>query len=346
MRIPVLACLLGVLVVLFWAAITDARENGLGGLLIHGYARHARPNGPNFGFLDAHRDKAAMSAATSACGVVFYEQLILHPPFSRCNSTQIFAAVSEGWRDRLDGPFNVKGCAIRWYSSDEACELLEAAGTLNLVGDSLVRHLTQALLTILIGDYANATNLHPPAADYDPSRPCTCSAAYNDGHALGATPYCRGHSIVMLPWKKGGHFCPRWSVSHLNNRAMRREVRYVSGGLHFPNLTTETIIKVWGPRDDTASNLNGGVTRICGLLHAPGPNKPVAYLNTHGLNATIAWNALVAATACSARDRYFNPFTVTFNSTSIDGQHYGPVPNVLMAQLLLNTVAAITREEV
>lgn len=303
---------------------------------------------------DTDAGAAAARRDTTACGETYYDSLVLHPPFHRCTSSQLFEAVSRGWRSEVDGPFHVRGCRLHWYSSSEACDLLARVGSLTIQGDSLARHLTQALVTILVGDYAGATNLRRDRRNRG-YHACLCMEAYNDGH-LASFPgtfrsvknkYCRQHSIAELPFRsrKGQSlYCPAWRTSHLNNERSPSGVVYVSGGLHYPNLNATTVGALFGPDAKLASvphRAGGSWARICGLMHAPGRNKPVKYLTSHGLAATERFNAMVEE-ACGD-DHLFNPFSVTRNATSIDGQHYAGGPNLLLAQLLLNHVEAIAQ---
>jgi hypothetical protein len=67
-------------------------------------------------------------------------------------------AVRDGYRSGTDGPFQVKGCQVQWYSPEEACRVIKESGGLALVGDSLMRDIAVALLLILSGDYESATS--------------------------------------------------------------------------------------------------------------------------------------------------------------------------------------------
>lgn len=260
--------------------------------------------------------------------------------------------------------------------------MLQATGVLVLTGDSLMRHVTQALKSILIGDYANATDLMsalvPPPAEYDPAFPCSCTAAYDDGHrrndmwafAAPRNRYCREHTIAGMPWNggragaSGVPYCPSWTGDAVAYHdavdlhdytlvgfprgvaeAHPRGVVLVGGGLHFEALNTATVDAVFGP----AARLHTvptGYRRVCALLHSPGGNKPEEFRKMNGLNATLAYNALIEAQCGggSTGDSVFSPFTATANASSIDGQHYPQQPNVIVAQLLLNHLHALNTQ--
>jgi hypothetical protein len=65
-------------------------------------------------------------------------------------------------RPSRGAPFALaRGCTLKWYAPGEACSLLARAGTLVVVGDSLARHLVQALFSALSGDYALGATVEP-----------------------------------------------------------------------------------------------------------------------------------------------------------------------------------------
>ncbi len=83
----------------------------------------------------------------------------------RCTPRQLMQAVRDGYRSGKDGPFQVQGCQVQWYSPEEACRVIEGSGGLALVGDSLMRGITVALLVILSGDYESATSWRTSRSD-------------------------------------------------------------------------------------------------------------------------------------------------------------------------------------
>ena len=197
------------------------------------------------------RSATPYGTTNGTCGYLFPEQLVSHGAQPGCSWQDMFHAVQQGWRLEQDQPFQVPRCKIHWFSSTEACAVLQDAGGLALGFDSLTRHLAQALLTILIGDYENSTDLlasQSPDADH-PS--CQCDAGYNDGHTIlhpnlttltlpfhqqerirrtlvdRKSKFCREHSIVDFVHSDSNHsvarirevvpkFCPTWSRMFLS----------------------------------------------------------------------------------------------------------------------------------
>jgi len=59
-----------------------------------------------------------------------------------------------GGRIGFDAPFQPRDCDMRWYSTHEACEIMSRFEQVMIVGDSLNRHLVNALYIMLRGDLA------------------------------------------------------------------------------------------------------------------------------------------------------------------------------------------------
>ena len=133
-----------------------------------------------------------------------------------CNPQQLAAALRRARRPVLDGPFYVDGCRLKWYTSMEACDLIERANFLFISGDSLTRNVAQAMVGVLSGDYRTGSALHLPA---DLREGCVCELQFHD-----RIHWCRENSVVYWqnstrldePWKPTfqGLICPSWTTDH------------------------------------------------------------------------------------------------------------------------------------
>jgi hypothetical protein len=230
-----------------------------------------------------------------------------------------------------------------------------------------MRHLAQALLTVLYGDYANTTDALTRRADKG-YQPCHCDVAYNDGHVdasgrrsksrLPMNNYCRQHSVhgllqhanISAVRRHLPGLCPKWTRMHLCSAntecyraAVTRSPSYllVLGGLHYQSLGASVVNALFSPTGQVLKSVPANVSLVCGLLHAPGANKRRAFLRTHGERPTRAFNSMILQNACRRPgDFHFDAFSVTYKTTSIDGQHYAQQQNVLLAQVLLNQLRA------
>jgi hypothetical protein len=294
-----------------------------------------------------------------------------------CTAQSMLDAIGRGSRATTDAAFVVPqantddvcvGHALHWFTAEEACDLLqEHVGFLYMSGDSLTRHLTQALWSILAGNLSITNAVVWRDTTTEGRHPCLCEAAFDDGHEIvngeatymqPRNRYCREHSIAIMFGAgvnidamrslHGRPVCPRWQRSHLcfdcdiNSGLPARGVLYSAGGLHYPELDQRVIAEVFQAVPGSSQVL-ASWPHVCGLLHSPEESKkPIYYLTTHGRNATLGFNALIRRTACQRPgDAFFDAFSPTVNATSIDGQHYYQPTNMLLAQLLLNTLATM-----
>ena len=69
--------------------------------------------------------------------------LDLHAPFAPlCQTRQdMLTAMSSGGRIGHDAPYMPRGCDMRWFSTEEVCEILGRFEKVIIVGDSMMRHV-------------------------------------------------------------------------------------------------------------------------------------------------------------------------------------------------------------
>lgn len=129
------------------AVTTDGKDEPAGST----YARLAPPDLASRGsdVIDVFSDYAN----ASSCGI---SSLDLHMPFSPiCNGSQaVLDAMTGGGRAGFDTPFIPRGCDMRWYSTADICSVLRRFGRIFFIGDSLTRHIVQALYIHLRQDVA------------------------------------------------------------------------------------------------------------------------------------------------------------------------------------------------
>lgn len=153
-----------------------------------------------------------------------------------CTPGDLFRAMHAGRRRVWDGPFHMtlpRRCVGRvgWRTSAEACDILQGAGFLFVSGDSLARHIVQALFTILAADVDNATDILAAGDVADQGHhACTCEDGYDDGHGPrwvdgsyflhARNRFCREHA----PAYAFGYFAENFGVGHegLEERLVNR----------------------------------------------------------------------------------------------------------------------------
>jgi hypothetical protein len=88
--------------------------------------------------------------------------LDLHAPFAPLCTTRadILEAISGGGRIGFGAPFMPRGCDMRWFTTEEVCEIFSRFEKVIVVGDSMMRHVVGALNVLLREDlgYGAVTN--------------------------------------------------------------------------------------------------------------------------------------------------------------------------------------------
>ncbi|KAI9727915.1 MAG: hypothetical protein M1828_005320 [Chrysothrix sp. TS-e1954] len=101
---------------------------------------------------------------SSDCGI---SSLDLHLPFEPLcpDRASVLEAMSTGGRPGYDRFYITSGCDMRWYSSQEISDILSRFSHIFILGDSMMRHLTNALYILLRGDmaYGGITDWDVPA---------------------------------------------------------------------------------------------------------------------------------------------------------------------------------------
>lgn len=319
-------------------------------------------------------ERAALRASTRLCDDwSYFDGLVSAPPLRACSSAELSAALSAA--TRTGRVLTIPGCRLQWYLGERACALLAAAGGLHMRGDSLTRHLLQAVRAALLGLPPRAFSKHmdafwqsryPGEVPRDMDALCDCDAAFNDGH--GPLPpgqsaahrgVCRAASLAHLSlaqlrasWPR---FCAAWGERDMLPpwdeiwpvAPADPPARYVSlqGGLHAPGgaLGAAAAERTFGA---ALRRGDANATRFIFLTqHAPGSGKSAQFMPAQGPAATRAYNALVRAEAAAAGAALFDAHALSEGAESIDGTHYDADFNVVAAQLLLNLLAALQAEK-
>lgn len=64
----------------------------------------------------------------------------------------MLTAMSSGGRIGHDAPYIPRGCDMRWFTSEEVCEILGRFDKVVLVGDSMLRHVIGSINILIRKD--------------------------------------------------------------------------------------------------------------------------------------------------------------------------------------------------
>lgn len=108
----------------------------------------------------------------------------------------MLTAMSSGGRIGQDAPYMPRGCDMRWFTTEEACEILGRFDRVVLVGDSMLRHVIGSINILLRKDigYGAVTDWNfsmqekyspvhltylCPAANTRPRKDCFCNDQFD-----------------------------------------------------------------------------------------------------------------------------------------------------------------------
>ncbi|KAK5073791.1 hypothetical protein LTR64_007071 [Lithohypha guttulata] len=202
--------------------------------------------------------------------------LSLHKPFSPlCPDRQSFLrAFSGGGRIGFDAPYMPRDCDMRWYSTEEVCEIFSRFEKVIVVGDSLIRHVVGALNVLLRKDlgYGAVTGWN---FGEEESQKCFCTHQM-DVKACSVQGIYRTSDVLLHD--PDSFACPHGLVRTADGKQeMASPV----------NLVVELMLKF--PLDPTE------LKRLQNLLPKERPKKPIAFAFGHGLwndmdlQATVNW---------------------------------------------------------
>jgi hypothetical protein len=90
----------------------------------------------------------------------------------------MLAAMSGGGRIGFEAPYMPRGCDMRWFTTEEVCEILGRFEKVVIVGDSMMRHLIGAIYVLIREDlgYGGVTDWNFNAQEM---RDCFCNSQMN-----------------------------------------------------------------------------------------------------------------------------------------------------------------------
>lgn len=244
-------------------------------------------------------------------------------------------------------------CQIHWFSASEACSFLsKPKPTMILfVGDSMSRHFMHSFQHLLRGDpVLGAMREDTPR---EVMRNCSCDLQFVskacrawvlwDSQNLTKQP-CPGGRIVYMEALHDGQVIPK-EIADLveSHRSEGGRSVIVLGGYGLHNLLQakpifNTLIHpLW---ELIKPNLGKDVSVIVLSVHSLQDNVLEKYRENMNNRRVSQYNTLMARLCRQSLPSipFFDTFSITSQSDSFDGVHYGFKVNLLKAQLLLSVI--------
>ncbi|KAL8930540.1 MAG: hypothetical protein Q9208_000724 [Pyrenodesmia sp. 3 TL-2023] len=189
--------------------------------------------------------------------------LDLHSPFAPlCSKRQsMITAMSSGGRIGHDAPYMPRGCDMRWFSTEEICEILGRFEKVIILGDSMMRHVVGSINVLIRKDlgYGAVTdwNFSP-----EERQDCFCNYQFN-------VKACSVQGIFKTA------------------DVVKNDPESLACPANTIDVIIEMMIRFPIPSDE--------LDRLRALLPAKKPHRPYAFILGHGLwndldlQATLDW---------------------------------------------------------
>ncbi|KAK9472906.1 uncharacterized protein V1510DRAFT_120992 [Dipodascopsis tothii] len=298
--------------------------------------------------------------------------LDLHRPFEPLckDKTSLIDAMSNGGRIGIDAPYMPRDCDMRWYTTQEACSIVEKFDRISIIGDSMMRQMLGALYVILRKNmgYGGVTDWN---FSDEEKRDCFCNAQNNVKSCSVQTIY---NSKDIYKWDPESFACDPSKV----NLIMSLQVKYpqeaeeltrfeenlanipdgkkaafvfgqglwndldVQAALNYLDTTQSSIRKVLGSEYD--KNFNR-FPRLFMTPNAAGFKKQDAFILTQGNKPLMLFEYSMKDVLPQRNFDVIGTWNMSIQSTSYDGVHCDLKGNLLKAMMFLNWLDAVADAE-
>ena len=251
----------------------------------------------------------------------------------------------------------LNGCQFTNFTSEEACSLMsDKISRLVLIGDSLVRHLFNALMILFTNDHQrgslSSSRDHP--TDNDMAENCEGAMQFVDGGSpschtktLTSIPldtqrlFCRGHNKFDFFFKEYYNMDKAPNILATVRQYLNKEktIIAIGVGLHIDLDTREVQKKIMEPVLEIKKSSGSIWPYILWIsVHAHGSLKDT-YYNIPSHNDRIErFNLEMEKYLSGFGIPVFDTFNLTRGVRSIDGTHFGMGINMMKAQLFMNFI--------
>ncbi|KAK9460110.1 uncharacterized protein V1516DRAFT_678978 [Lipomyces oligophaga] len=288
--------------------------------------------------------------------------LDLHQPFEPlCKDREsLLTAMSSGGRIGMDAPYMPRDCDMRWYTTEEACSVLEKFDRVSIVGDSMMRQMLGALYVILRKNlgYGGVTDWN--FSDQEKAD-CFCNAQVNVKSCSMQTIYS---SKDIIKWDPNSFACDPKKVNILMNLQVRfpqpeDEIkRYAEDLGGVPENAKVAFIYghgLWNDLDVQATlnflersesgvkfaipgfqNGNPKYPKLFITPNAAGPRKQDSFILTQGNKPLMMFEQSMYTVLPERGFDVLGTWNMSIQSLSLDGVHCDIRGNLIKAQMLLN----------
>ncbi|KAK9487765.1 hypothetical protein V1527DRAFT_459499 [Lipomyces starkeyi] len=308
------------------------------------------------------RDKFDSFAEYKYREVCKISSLELHKPFEPlcADKKSLLTAMSSGGRIGIDAPYMPRDCDMRWYTTEEACSILERFDRVAVIGDSMMRQMLGALYVLLRKDmgYGGVTGWN---FNDQEKADCFCNAQNNVKSCSVQTIYS---SNDIMKWDPNSFACDASKVNifislqvrfpqedeelerfatDLDGVPTNKKVAFVFGQGLWNDLDVQAALNYL---DRSASAIKRKLPdyeadtntypRLFVTPNAAGPRKQDAFILTQGNKPLMLFeNSMYSVLPPKGFD-VLGTWNMSIQSTSYDGVHCDLKANLIKAMMVLN----------
>ncbi|KAH0543744.1 hypothetical protein FGG08_001926 [Glutinoglossum americanum] len=288
--------------------------------------------------------------------------LDLHSAFSPLCSDgkSMLTAMSSGGRIGTDAPYMPRGCDMRWFSTEEVCEILGRFKKVIFVGDSMIRHVIGSINILIRKDLAFGalTNWNFNAEErkdcfcntqFDVTR-CSLQGIFGTADVMKNDPSsvaCQANSIdvvmeQMVRFPIASEEVDRFKALIGNTKPARPYVFIFGHGLWNDLDLQATLDWLDQILDMTLSQLpylgrpGAFWPRLFLTPNAAGKEKPNEWIVTQGNKALMLFEESVGVEANRRGVEHLGTWNMSIQSNKYDGVHLDMRGNLVKAMMVMN----------
>lgn len=270
--------------------------------------------------------------------------------------------MSNGGRPGYDAPYIAAKCDMRWYSTEEICSIMDRFSHVFLLGDSLMRHVTNALFILLRADlgFGGLTDWDMPRNEekgVTTDDDCKCSHQF-DKHE------CSNAVIYSYDWLAGNSSSScgsrsfdvthvkllQWPLSDIDLMSITDSLPAEQPGKPYAFIyhhsfwnnvnvseTTSWIDQINGHLQSTMPWLTSALfPRLFMTANAGGLSKGLFYMMAQGNQALGTFEKSIEPILRQRDMDFLGCFNMSVQSTQPDGTHASMQTNLLKAMMVMN----------
>ncbi|XMA15209.1 hypothetical protein WAI453_008000 [Rhynchosporium graminicola] len=280
--------------------------------------------------------------------------LDLHTPFSPLckDQTSMLTAMSSGGRIGHDAPYMPRGCDMRWFNTDEICEILGRFDKVVLIGDSMLRHIIGSMNILIRKDlgYGAVTDWNFSLQEKKECfcneqfdvKACSVQGIYKTQDVMSHDPesVSCSNTINVIMDQIVRYPVPQDELDRLQEdlvRQSKKRIAVILGHGLWSNLDLQSSVN-WldGVLSTVRDTLGKDWTGLFITPNAAGKEKPDDWIVTQGNKALMLYEEAMGIIVKERGIDHLGTWNMSIQSNKFDGVHLDMKGNLVKAMMVLN----------